>query len=229
MVHTVAYKRLKKKVVRAHCLFSASTLLSSVLSYVSRNISSCTSRPYRILSRKNSGLISYLIGILCKWRYEEFDSLSLSRQPFHLLHGKDKSFNYIITCFLIVGPKRINKRSPPSCRHASKDSYELVGSNTNSTSHHISQHHHSLTNTQANNLLGTHDLNTRLRVNNSSVNVYFTHKFKLNLLFIRHEFAVDSFIVRHEFTKTRLWLGMSLQKLSFYQARVLSKLVSVLA
>ncbi|KAF3523197.1 hypothetical protein F2Q69_00049391 [Brassica cretica] len=93
---------------------------------------------------------------------------------------------------------------------------QLVGSNTNSTSRHISQHHHSLMNTQANNLLGTHDLNTRLRVSNSSVNVYFRHKFKLNLLFIRHEFAVDSLIVRHEFTKTRLWLGMSLQKLSFY-------------
>ncbi|KAL0817775.1 hypothetical protein Bca101_074219 [Brassica carinata] len=76
--------------------------------------------------------------------------------------------------------------------------------------------HHSLTNTQANNLLGTHDLNARLRVGNSSVNVYFRHKFKLNLLFIRHEFAVDSLIVRHEFTKTHLWLGMSLQKLSFY-------------
>ncbi|KAF3600619.1 hypothetical protein F2Q69_00033718 [Brassica cretica] len=77
--------------------------------------------------------------------------------------------------------------------------------------------------------LGTHDLNARLRVGNSSVNVYFRHKFKLNLLFIRHEFAVDLLIVRHEFTKTHLWLGMSLQKLSFYQARVLSKLASVLA
>ena len=68
----------------------------------------------------------------------------------------------------------------------------------------------------SNNLLGTHDLNARLRIGNSSVNVYFRHKFKLNLLFIRHEFAVDSLIVRHEFTKTRLWLGMSLQKLSFH-------------
>ncbi|KAF2598218.1 hypothetical protein F2Q68_00011057 [Brassica cretica] len=76
--------------------------------------------------------------------------------------------------------------------------------------------HHSLTNTQANNLLGTHDLNARLRVGNSSVNVYFRHKFKLNLLFIRHEFAVDLLIVRHEFTKAHLWLGMSLQKISFY-------------
>ncbi|WZZ79085.1 hypothetical protein YC2023_099657 [Brassica napus] len=76
--------------------------------------------------------------------------------------------------------------------------------------------HHGLTNTQANNFLGTHDLNTRLRVGNSSVNVYFRHKFKLNLLFIRHEFAIDSLIVRHEFTKTHLWLGMSLQKLSFH-------------
>ncbi|KAF2580308.1 hypothetical protein F2Q68_00001143 [Brassica cretica] len=92
-------------------------------------------------------------------------------------------------------------------------SYELVG---NSTCRRISQHDHILTNTQANNLLGTHDLNTRLRVSNSSVNMYFRHKFKLNLLFIRHEFAIDSLIVRHEFTKTHLWLGMSLQKLSFY-------------
>ncbi|KAF3509883.1 hypothetical protein F2Q69_00007349 [Brassica cretica] len=108
------------------------------------------------------------------------------------LHRKDKSFNYIITCFLIVEPKRINKRSPPSCRHASKDSYELVESNTNSTSRHISQHHHSLTNTQDNNLLGTHDLNTRLWVNNSSVNVYFRHKFKLNSPSTRHEFLVNS-------------------------------------
>ena len=89
--------------------------------------------------------------------------------------------------------------------------------------------HHSLTNTQANNLLGTHDRNARLRVGNSSVKVYFRHKFKLNLLFIRHEFAVYSLIVRHKFTKTHLWLGMSLQKLSFYQARVLCKLASVLA
>ncbi|KAF3537526.1 hypothetical protein F2Q69_00022187 [Brassica cretica] len=32
----------------------------------------------------------------------------------------------------------------------------------------------------------------------------------------RHEFAFDSLIVRHEFTKIRLWLGMSLQKLSFH-------------
>ncbi|CAN7027187.1 unnamed protein product [Brassica oleracea var. botrytis] len=78
------------------------------------------------------------------------------------------------------------------------------------------ERHRSLTNIQANNLLGTHDLNTRLRVGNSSVNLYFRHEFKLNLLFIRHEFAVDSLIVRHEFTKTQLWLGMSLQKLSFY-------------
>ncbi|WZZ73956.1 hypothetical protein YC2023_085326 [Brassica napus] len=73
---------------------------------------------------------------------------------------------------MIVGPKRINKRSPPSCRHASKDIYELVGSNTNSTSRHISQHHHSLTNTQANNLLSTHDFNTRLRINNSSMVIH---------------------------------------------------------
>ncbi|CAG7901472.1 unnamed protein product [Brassica rapa] len=80
----------------------------------------------------------------------------------------------------------------------------------------LSQHHHSLTNTQANNLLGAHDLNTRLRVGNSSVNMYFRHEFKLNLLFIRHEFAVDSLVVRHEFTKTHLWLSMSLQKLSFH-------------
>ena len=94
--------------------------------------------------------------------------------------------------------------------------YELVGSRTNGTSQHVFQRHHSLTNTQANSLLGAHDLNTRLRVGNSSVNVYFRHQFKLNLLFIRHEFAVDSLIVRHEFTKTLLWLGMSLQKLSFY-------------
>ena len=95
-------------------------------------------------------------------------------------------------------------------------SYELVGSSTSDTDQHVSQHHHSLTNTQANSLLGTHDLNTRFRIDNSSVNVYFRHKFKLNLLFIRHEFVVDSLIVRHEFTKTRLWLGMSLQKLSFH-------------
>ncbi|KAF3552707.1 hypothetical protein F2Q69_00011930 [Brassica cretica] len=80
----------------------------------------------------------------------------------------------------------------------------------------LSQDHHSLTNTQANNLLGTHDLNTRLRVGNSLVNVYFRNEFKLNLPFIRHEFAVDLLIDRHEFTKTHLWLGMSLQKLSFH-------------
>ncbi|KAF3537977.1 hypothetical protein F2Q69_00021429 [Brassica cretica] len=47
-------------------------------------------------------------------------------------------------------------------------SYELAGSSTSDTDQHVSQHHHSLTNTQANNLLGTHDLNTRLRVDNSS-------------------------------------------------------------
>ncbi|KAF3604454.1 hypothetical protein F2Q69_00036035 [Brassica cretica] len=93
---------------------------------------------------------------------------------------------------------------------------ELVGSGTSGASQNISQRHHSVTNIQANNLLGTHDLNTRLRVGNSSVNLYFRHEFKFNLLVIRHEFAVDSLIVRHEFTKTRLWLGMSLQKLSFY-------------
>ncbi|KAF2577947.1 hypothetical protein F2Q68_00000602 [Brassica cretica] len=46
-------------------------------------------------------------------------------------------------------------------------SYEFVGSSTSDTDQHVSQHHHSLTNTQANNLLGTHDLNTRLRVGNS--------------------------------------------------------------
>ncbi|KAL0672799.1 hypothetical protein Bca4012_000780 [Brassica carinata] len=95
-------------------------------------------------------------------------------------------------------------------------SYELVGTSTSDTDQHVSQHHHSLTNTQANNLFGTHDLNTRLRVSNSLVNLYFRHEFKLNLLFIRHEFAVDSLSVRHEFTKTRLWLGMSLHKLSFH-------------
>ncbi|KAL0669034.1 hypothetical protein Bca4012_031738 [Brassica carinata] len=93
---------------------------------------------------------------------------------------------------------------------------ELVGSSASGTSPHVSQRHHGLTNTQANNLLGTHDLSTRLRVGNSSVNLYPRHEFKLNLLVTRYEFAVDSFIVRHEFTKTRLWLGMSLQKLSFY-------------
>ncbi|KAL0715552.1 hypothetical protein Bca4012_064874 [Brassica carinata] len=80
-------------------------------------------------------------------------------------------------------------------------SYEFAGS---STSRHISQHYHSLTSIQANNSLGTHDLNTRLRVGTGSVHLYFKHEFKLNLLFIRHEFAVDSLIVRHEFTKTLL-------------------------
>ena len=95
-------------------------------------------------------------------------------------------------------------------------SYELAESGTSRASQNVSQRHHSLTNIQANNLLGTHDLNTRLRVGNSSVNLYFRHEFKLNLLVIRHDFAVGSLIVRHEFTKTRLWLGMSLQKLSFY-------------
>ena len=93
---------------------------------------------------------------------------------------------------------------------------ELAGSGTSGASQNISQRHHSVTNIQANNLLGTHDLNTRLRVGNSSVNLYFRHEVKLNLLVIRHEFAFDSLIVRHEFTKTRLWLGMSLQKLSFH-------------
>uniref|UniRef100_A0A0D3EAC6 Uncharacterized protein n=1 Tax=Brassica oleracea var. oleracea TaxID=109376 RepID=A0A0D3EAC6_BRAOL len=84
------------------------------------------------------------------------------------------------------------------------------------------ERYHSLTNIQANNLLGTHDLNTRLRAGNSSVNLYFRHKFKLNLLVIRHEFAVDSLIVktrvyknsplaRHEFTETLLILGTSSQ------------------
>ncbi|WZZ34865.1 hypothetical protein YC2023_018266 [Brassica napus] len=95
-------------------------------------------------------------------------------------------------------------------------SYELVGSSTSQQLERIHQRYHSLTSIHANNLLGTHDLNTRLRVGNSSVNMYFRHEFKLNLLFIRHEFVVDSLIVRHEFTETRLWLGMSLQKLSFY-------------
>ena len=99
---------------------------------------------------------------------------------------------------------------------SNSDSHEeLTTSGISGTSQNVSQRHHSLTNTQANNLLGTHDLNTRLRVGNS-VNVYFRNEFKLNSPFIRHEFAVDSLIVRHEFTKTRLWLGMSLQKLSFY-------------
>ncbi|KAG5393059.1 hypothetical protein IGI04_023022 [Brassica rapa subsp. trilocularis] len=80
----------------------------------------------------------------------------------------------------------------------------------------VHQCYYNMTNVHANNLLDTHDLNTRLRAGNSLVNVYFRHKFKLNLLLFRHEFAVDSLIVRHEFTKTHLWLGMSLQKLSFY-------------
>ena len=92
-------------------------------------------------------------------------------------------------------------------------SYELAGTGTRGASQNVSQRHHSLTNIQA---IGTHDLNTRLWVGNSSVNLYFRHEFKLNLLVIRHDFAVGSLIVRHEFTKTRLWLGMSLQKLSFY-------------
>ena len=95
-------------------------------------------------------------------------------------------------------------------------SYELDGSGTSGTRQNVSQRHHSLTSIQANNLLGIHDLNTRLQVGNSLVNLYFRHEFKLNLLDIRHEFAVDSLIVRHEFIKTRLWLGISLQKLSFY-------------
>ncbi|KAL0655023.1 hypothetical protein Bca4012_075607 [Brassica carinata] len=95
-------------------------------------------------------------------------------------------------------------------------SYELIGSSTSWRNKPEVSRHHSLTNIQANNLLGTHDLNTRLRVGNSSVNLYFRHEVKLNLLVIRHEFAFDSLIVRHEFTKTRLWLGMSLQKLSFH-------------
>lgn len=120
----------------------------------------------------------------------------------------------------IVEPKRTNKRLPPSCLYALQDGSQLRArwKQYKRHSQRVSQRHHSLTNTQANNLFGTHDLNTRLRVGNSSVNVYFRHKFTLNLLFIRHEFAVDSLIVRHEFTKTRLWLGMSLQKLSFYKA-----------
>ena len=110
---------------------------------------------------------------------------------------------------LVIAPQMT---SPDSDSHHE----ELTTSGTSGTSQNVSQCHHSLTNTQANNLLGTHDLNTRLRVGNSSVNLYFRHEFKLNLLVIRHKFAVDSLIVRHEFTKTRLWLGMSLQKLSFY-------------
>ena len=80
----------------------------------------------------------------------------------------------------------------------------------------VHQRYHSLTNVHANNLLGAHHLGTRLRAGNSSVNLYFGHEFKLNLFVIRHKFVVDSLIVRHEFTKTHLWLGMSLQKLSFY-------------
>lgn len=70
---------------------------------------------------------------------------------------------------MIVEPKRINKQLPPSCSHASKDelfTYELVGS---STCRRISQHDHSLTSIHANNLLDTHNLNTRLRVGNSSM------------------------------------------------------------
>jgi len=118
-------------------------------------------------------------------------------------------------------PKR--KTEPTSAHHChiimlrkTVLSFELVESSTSNISRHISQHHHSLTSIHTNYLFGTHDLNTRLRVGNSSVNMHFRHEFKLNLLFIRHEFAVDSLIVRHEFTKTHLWLGMSLQKLSFH-------------
>ncbi|KAL0664283.1 hypothetical protein Bca4012_101121 [Brassica carinata] len=47
--------------------------------------------------------------------------------------------------------------------HNSLGDFIVTDHQLNSTSRHISQHHHSLTNTQANNLLGTHDLNTRLR------------------------------------------------------------------
>ncbi|KAG5383424.1 hypothetical protein IGI04_034894, partial [Brassica rapa subsp. trilocularis] len=54
--------------------------------------------------------------------------------------------------------------------------------------------HHSLTNTQANNLLGTHYLNMRLRVGNSSTRVY-----------------KNSSLTRHEFTETLLLLGTSSQ------------------
>ncbi|KAF2620710.1 hypothetical protein F2Q68_00040171 [Brassica cretica] len=48
-------------------------------------------------------------------------------------------------------------------------SFELVESSTSSISRHISQHHHSLTSIHTNYLFGTRDLNTRLRVDNSSL------------------------------------------------------------
>ncbi|KAL0715532.1 hypothetical protein Bca4012_064854 [Brassica carinata] len=66
-------------------------------------------------------------------------------------------------------------------------SYELVGSSTSDTSRHISQRYHSLTSIQANNLLGTHDLNTRLRVGASSVHLYLRKR----RLWIRHHHSLD--------------------------------------
>ncbi|KAL0795660.1 hypothetical protein Bca101_067037 [Brassica carinata] len=69
---------------------------------------------------------------------------------------------------------RANKRLPPPYVLMLRKmalNYELVGSNTSGTRRHISQRHHSLTSIQTNNLLGTHDLNTRLRVDNSSGNI----------------------------------------------------------
>ncbi|KAF2579802.1 hypothetical protein F2Q68_00003548 [Brassica cretica] len=53
------------------------------------------------------------------------------------------------------------------------------------------ERHRSLTNIQANNLLSTHDLNTRLRM--SPVNSSFAkHEFKANSPFTRHKFKVNS-------------------------------------
>ncbi|KAG5397380.1 hypothetical protein IGI04_019194 [Brassica rapa subsp. trilocularis] len=86
-------------------------------------------------------------------------------------------------------------------------SYKLAGSGTSGASQNVSQLHHSLTNIQANNLLGTHDLNTRLRVGNSSARVFGRLAYCYTRVFI------NSSLTRHEFTETLILLGTSSQSI----------------
>ncbi|CAN6886349.1 unnamed protein product [Brassica oleracea] len=96
-------------------------------------------------------------------------SLSTSRSRLCQHSDKQSVFNFYTKTQRWL---RVFKSHHERCiRHG----FTCISVGTSVTSHNVSQRHHSLTNTQANNLLGTHDLNTRLRVGNSSVNVYFRH------------------------------------------------------
>ncbi|KAF3588647.1 hypothetical protein F2Q69_00029849 [Brassica cretica] len=160
--HTENFKLTVHCEMNRFSIFSA--LLRDAAFKMLRAASESSRSSYYSLHMEGSGKLElstiFKSSYSLRTKIQQQSSLAIKGTRFLL----DACFSFT-TKIIIVEPKTSGCHHHVLMLRRTALSYELAGTGTSGASQNVSQRHHSLTNIQA---IGTHDLNTRLWVGNSS-------------------------------------------------------------